>query len=157
MCIQKPDPLSPYHGTYIYNFRAHHLILVNQFIWTALGEVYFSCFQHSLVACTFCIGLRPLGLSLVHGIISIAVVLAPLMLVRLYESISDITRKHSLIALPDLLTLTIFLPPLPQWILSLRWGSCVVDISMVLNSTRMYFDWLWFSIIVSLYCKENFP
>lgn len=56
--------LSLYNAFYIYAFPSDHLILDNKLIVLFFsGEDYYSCFQHSLKACCFCIRWRPYWLS----------------------------------------------------------------------------------------------
>ena len=75
----------------------------------------------------------------IHFIMAIVAVVVQLIFIQLcwwdFKGIaSEITRAHSLSTLPDTMAPTVFSLLLPQYILSLRCRSCVVNVSMGMES-----------------------
>lgn len=54
------------------------------------------------------------------------------------------------------LALTVFPPHVPQWSLSLTYGSCVIDIAVGAEELSSAFDQLWLSKMISVCCKRCF-
>lgn len=59
--------------------------------------------------------------------------------------------------LPDPLALTLFLPSFLQYLLSLRFRSCIVDVANGTGFHTLQFDWLHFFMVVSNCWKERLP
>lgn len=68
---------------------------------------------------------------------------------------SDIPKRWSHSNFPVLLAPIPVLSPYPEWSLSLGYGCCLVCIYVYPLSPGSPFDLLWFSIIVSIWDKEN--
>ena len=58
---------------------------------------------------------------------------------------------------PDILALTVSLPSLLPCSLSLRFKSCFVDVATRTGIHNSVFDWLQFSVMVSICCQQKFP
>lgn len=99
-----------------------------------------------------CVGWRPPGLAPIYfGIWAD-------MLVWLYGC--SLWYRHETqfySRLPDPLAFTVFLPPFLQGFLSLRFRSCIVDVANGTGFCTLQFDWLHFSIVVSICWKEKYP
>lgn len=124
---------------------------------------YFSQSQHPLVACSSLRRVEAFGLLLFHFGMSVAVVLVQLIFgQRCWRDFMDVTpipdcERQSHRELPNLLALTVFPTPLPQRSLSLGCWNASFMYSLWLGSIALQFDWLWFSVVVSVCCKEKFP
>lgn len=70
-----------------------------------------------------------------------------------WEYVLILLRDKSHSKLPDPLALKIVLPSLLQCSLSLRFWILYMS-PLGLGSTTPHSDWLWFSLEVSVYCKE---
>lgn len=146
------DPLCLYNV-----FRADWCWVIS-WVCSSLEEC-FSCSQHVLVACcSFCVVRAS---ELPHVLVGMSVVvLVPLMFRqscwREFMGVAAvITETQSQNKLPDPLALPIFPHPIPPCSLTFRCWGVLLTHPLVLRSW-LYFDWLQFSVVVSVCCKERF-
>lgn len=127
--------------------------------WYVLPPSREDHFSHSQFPRVLCIGPSPASFLLTTWVCF----LLPSLFSSCLGSYVDETRRcsfqhvqntpsHS--KLPGHLALTIFLHPLLQWSLSLKWGVMLKMHQVRLGSTVLHFDQLWFSIMISNCCKK---
>lgn len=78
------------------------------------------------------------------------------------DVVYDFMNRYSLIAKSLLLRplpsfLLLFLTAFLQCAQKLMYMGCWANISISLRPTTLHFDSLWFYVLVSIICKENFP
>lgn len=122
------------HMLFYYVSRADRLVLVKQLVCSCWGKSIFLTPNIPCLPVVLHVGRRPYGLFPTHFGMSVGVILVQLMLIMqlcwwdFMGVASHITRRHSITADFLILALPGFLTHLVHCFLSLKYGSCFIDL-----------------------------
>lgn len=157
-----------YMCVYKYNLLRPHSVSpkLTMWHWTTnwCGLLWGGQLLHSQtdsVGRTLCIELKPHGLFSLYFGMSTGIILA--LLTCDLSHCWDFMRTASALSRDTIswqslwsLTLTIFPSHSSQCCFNLRCGCVLQMYSLGLSSKTLHFDLLWFSVVISVYCKEKF-